>query len=95
LSFTLILVLALVRLARTVAGGDLESTVLLASIGAWIMVGGVDSLVDAPRVALLVYGTLFMGAAWGAAPRAHAKQPRRRRHHHHQDRVVVPQVHQG
>ena len=93
--FTLILILALVRLARTVARGELEATVLLASTGAWIIVGGVDSLVDAPRIALLVYGLLFMGAAWGVAPRAHVKQPRRRRHHHLNDRVIVPQVQHG
>ena len=82
MSFTLILILALVRLARAVACGALQSTVLLASTGAWIIVGGVDSLVDAPRLALLVYGLLFIGAAWGAAPRAHASRPRRRHHHH-------------
>lgn len=80
LSFTLILILALVRLARTVAHGALQSTVLLASTGAWIMVGGVDSLVDAPRLALLVYGLLLIGAAWGAAPRPAGH--RKRRHHH-------------
>jgi hypothetical protein len=79
--FTLILILALVRLARTVARGELEATVLLASIVAWVIVGGVDSLVDAPRIALLVYGTLFIGAAWGAVARNHIK-PRRRRHRH-------------
>jgi hypothetical protein len=78
--FTLILILALVRLARSAGRGELEATVLLASIGAWIIVGGVDSLVDAPRIALLVYGTLFIGAAWGAVQRVHVKQ---RRHRHH------------
>jgi hypothetical protein len=83
LSFTLILILALVRLARTVARGALQSTVLLASTGAWIVVGGVDSLVDAPRLALLVYGFLFIGAAWEAAPRAHTSHPRRRHHRPH------------
>ena len=77
--FTLILILALVRLARIVAHGELEATVLLASIAAWIIVGVVDSLVDAPRIALLVYGTLFIGAAWGAAPRANGKS---RKHRH-------------
>jgi len=80
--FTLILILALVRLGRKVVGGALQSTVLLASTAAWITVGGVDSLVDAPRLALLVYGLLFIGAAWEAAPRAHAGR-RRRQHHHH------------
>lgn len=80
MAFTLILILALVRLARTVAHGALQSTVLLASTGAWIVVGGVDSLVDAPRLALLVYGFLFIGAAW-AAPRAHVSYPKRRHHH--------------
>lgn len=82
ISFTLILILALVRLGRTVGRGALQSTVLLASTVAWIVVGGVDSLVDAPRLALLVYGFLFIGAAWGAAPRAHAGRHRRRHHHH-------------
>jgi O-antigen ligase len=79
-SFTLILILALVRLGRAMARGALQSTVLLASIGAWIMVGGVDSLVDAPRLALLVYGLLFIGAAWGTAPGPAGH--RKRRHHH-------------
>ena len=90
--FTLMLILALVRLVRTVARGEFEATVLLASTGAWVIVGGVDSLVDAPRIALLVYGLLFMGAAWGVVPRAQVKQPRRRRHHHRNDKVIVPQV---
>lgn len=83
-SFTLILILALVRLGRAVARGALQSTVLLASTGAWIIVGGVDSLVDAPRLALLVYGLLFIGAAWGAAPRAHAGRRRRQHHRPHE-----------
>jgi len=97
LSFTLILILALVRLARTVTRGEIEATVLLASTGAWIIVGGVDSLVDAPRIALLVYGPLFIGAAWGVVPRARAKQSRRRRHLPHKDKnkVTVPQVQHG
>ncbi len=77
--FTLILILALVRLARAVARGELEATVLLASIAAWIIVGGVDSLLDAPRIALLVYGLLFIGAAWGTVTGTHIKR-RRRRH---------------
>lgn len=95
-AFTLILVLALVRLARTVMAGEPASTVLLASIGAWIIVGGVDSLVDAPRIALLVYATLFIGAAWGARPRAHDKPRRRRhRHTHYTDDPVEPSVPQG
>jgi hypothetical protein len=81
MAFALILVLALVRLGRSVARGALQSTVLLASTSAWIVVGGVDSLVDAPRLALLVYGLLFIGAAWEAAPRAHAGHRGRRRHH--------------
>lgn len=80
LSFTLILILALVRLGRAMARGALESAVLLASTGAWIIVGGVDSLVDAPRLALLVYGLLLIGAAWGTAPRPAGH--RKRRHHH-------------
>ncbi|HYP67655.1 MAG TPA: O-antigen ligase family protein, partial [Thiobacillaceae bacterium] len=91
--FTLILILALVRLTRAAARGELEATVLLASIAAWIIVGGVDSLLDAPRIALLVYGTLFIGAAWGAAPRAQTKY-RKHRHRHRppedHDHVVSP-----
>lgn len=83
IALTLILILALVRLARTVVRGALQSTVLLASTGAWIVVSGVDSLVDAPRLALLVYGFLFIGAAWEAAPRAYASHPRRRHHRPH------------
>jgi hypothetical protein len=79
--FSLVLILALIRLARAGARGELEATVLLASIVAWIIVGGVDSLLDAPRIALLVYGTLFIGAAWGAVPRVHIKS-RKHRHRH-------------
>jgi hypothetical protein len=94
--FTWILILALARLARTVASGELEATVFLASISAWIIVGGVDSLVDAPRIALLVYGTLFIGAAWGVMPRAHTKHSRRRRHHiPHTVEAIEPQFRQG
>jgi hypothetical protein len=93
--FTLLLILALVRLARGVLLGNLDATVLLASVGAWIVVGGVDSLVDAPRIALLVYATLFIGAAWGAEPRAPIKQSRRRRRHtHHRHKAIEPQVDQ-
>ena len=89
--FTLILILALVRLARTVTRGEIEATVLLASVGAWIIVGGVDSLVDAPRLAQLVYGTLLMGAAWGSVPLAQVKHARRRRRHaHSMDKVIEP-----
>jgi hypothetical protein len=94
--FTLMLILALIRLARTVASGELESTVLLASISAWIIVGGVDSLIDAPRIALLVYATLFIGAAWEVMPRTHVKHSRRRRHHtRHRDKTIEPQLQQG
>lgn len=82
LAFTLILILALVRLARSVVRGALQSTVLLATTGALIVVGVVDSLIDAPRLAMLVYGFLFIGAAWEAAP-AHASHPRRRHHRPH------------
>ncbi len=83
--FNLILLLALVRLARAVLGGSIEATVLLAATGAWIIVGGVDSLVDAPRIALLVYAILLIGAAWGAehgprdASRSRRSQGRSRR----------------
>ncbi len=71
LSFTLLLLLALVRLGRPVLQGEMRSTVLLASTAAWIVVGGVDSLVDAPRLALLVYGLLFIAAAWGSPTGVH------------------------
>ena len=47
----------------------MEPTVWLAALAAAATVGMVDSLVDAPRLALLVYGVLFVGAAWGASPR--------------------------
>lgn len=77
--FTLMVVLALVRLARAAGRGELEATVLLACTTAWIVVGGVDSLVDAPRIALLVYATLFIGAGWGAVSSTNDKH-RRRRH---------------
>jgi hypothetical protein len=90
--FGLIMILALVRLIRAVGHGGLEATVLLAAMGAWAVVGVVDSLVDAPRLALLVYGLLFIGAAWGTAPRAPVKSGRRSRHHrkHGSDRVPEP-----
>ena len=87
--FTLILVLALVRLARKLVAGELEATVLLASMGAWVIVGGVDSLVDAPRIALLLYGTLFIGASWGAVPHAHIRKTKRRHRRGHRDQEVV------
>ena len=78
--FTMILLLALIRLARSALGGQLEATAWLASIVAWIVVGGVDSLVDAPRISVLVYSTLLIGAAWGTPPRTGLKRKRRRRH---------------
>lgn len=76
LLFGMIMVLALVRLARPVGHGALEPTVWLAALGALATVGMVDSLVDAPRLALLVYGVLFVGAAWGASPRTQARRPK-------------------
>ena len=79
--FSMIMILALVRLMRAVGQGGLEATVLLAALGAWAIVGMVDSLVDAPRLALLVYGLLFIGAAWGASARAPVKSRQRSRHH--------------
>jgi hypothetical protein len=80
LLFTLMLTLALVRLLRAVIRGELAATVLLASIMAWMVVGVVDSLLDAPRIAVLVYATLFIGAAWEASPLGHARHQRHWRH---------------
>ena len=80
LLFSLIMILALVRLARPASHGALQPTVWLAALCALATVGGVDSLVDAPRLALLVYGVLFVGAAWGALPRARGEKSRRVRH---------------
>lgn len=79
--FSLILMLALLRLARSAVRGELAATVVLASTAAWSILGGVDSLIDAPRIALLVYGTLFIGAAWGARQRTPTGHSGRRRHH--------------
>lgn len=91
--FSLILMLAPVRLMRAVGQRGLQATVLLAATGAWATVGMVDSLVDAPRLALLVYGLLFIGAGWGASyNRAHRRRSRRRHHvgdePHHAMRAV-------
>lgn len=80
LLFGLIMILALVRLARPASHGALEPTVWLAALAALATVGMVDSLVDAPRLALLVYGVLFVGAAWGVAPKTHATRSKRSRH---------------
>jgi hypothetical protein len=80
--FSLIMMLALVRLMRAAGQGGMEATVLLAAMGAWATVGVVDSLVDAPRLAMLVYGLLFMGAAWGASSRKRNSRKRRKTHHH-------------
>lgn len=79
LLFGLIMILALVRLARPASQGALEPTVWLAALGALATVGMVDSLVDAPRLAMLVYGVLFVGAAWDASPGTHATGPKRSR----------------
>jgi hypothetical protein len=77
----LIMLLALVRLLRAMTGGQLEATVLTAAVGASAVVGVVDSLVDAPRLALLVYGLAFIGAAWGVSPRLMAVGKAHSRHH--------------
>lgn len=79
---SLIMLLALVRLLRAATSARIEASVLLAALAALLVVGVVDSLIDAPRLALLVYGLLFMGAAWGASrqpSRAH-RGPSRRHH---------------
>lgn len=81
LLFSLIMCLALVRLARPTSDGALEPTVWLAALCALGTVGVVDSLVDAPRLALLVYAVLFVGAAWGATPGTHAGTRRSRQRH--------------
>jgi hypothetical protein len=81
LLFSATMVLALVRLARPVIHGALEPTVWLAALAALATVGMVDSLVDAPRLALLVYGVLFVGAAWGTSPKT--TRPKRSSHRSH------------
>lgn len=79
LLFSMIMILALLRLARPVSHGALEPTVWLAALGALATVGIVDSLLDAPRLALLVYGVLFVGAAWDASPKVRVAGSRRSR----------------
>ena len=61
--FSLIMILALVRLARQVMYGSVEHTTWLAALGALATMGIVDSLLAAPRLALLVYGVLLVGAS--------------------------------
>jgi hypothetical protein len=80
--FSLVMLLALVRLARAVLQGEggQEATVWLAAFGAWATVGGVDSLVDAPRLAQMVILILCVGAAWGRAYTPGRRRPGRSRH---------------
>ncbi|NWG38461.1 MAG: hypothetical protein HXY27_00635 [Hydrogenophilaceae bacterium] len=82
--FGLIMVLALVRLMRAVGQGSIDATVLLAVMSAWFVVGVVDSLVDAPRLALMVHGLLLVSAAWDCSTDAKPGRKRhlRRRHLH-------------
>lgn len=84
--FSLIMLLALVRLARPVLHGGQEATVWLAAFATWGTVGMVDSLMDAPRLAQLMIFVLCMGAAWGSAFKPRATGTRRSRH-----RVRVPE----
>jgi O-antigen ligase len=96
LAFNLILVLAAVRLVRSARRGGLEATVWLAALAAAATVGLVDSLVDAPRLALLVYGVMFVGAAWGASPQTEAAaaspmtQDNPHGNHIHRHRSIAP-----
>jgi len=69
LTFSAMLVVATRHLARLAAGGDRFSAALLASLIGLFAVGAFDSLLDSPRIILLL--GLFIGAAIArGAPRA-------------------------
>ncbi len=75
LLLTALVALAFVRLMRSAASGGMHAVVLLAVLVGWTIVGVVDSLVDAPRLAQLVYGLLFISAGWGASRQRATRRP--------------------
>ena len=60
LSFSGLLFLALARLTRKTSTGDPNSTLLLASLVGLLTVGLFDSVLDFPRLSLLVYLLLYL-----------------------------------
>lgn len=78
--FGLILLLALVRLARPMLGGSQEATAWLAAVAALVTIGMVESFMDAPRLAQFVIFLLCVGASWGSAFKPRSERARRTRH---------------
>jgi hypothetical protein len=62
LTFMLLLAVLLSRLAAALWRGDAFATALLAAATAFLTVGLVDSVFDAPRLTVLFFSVLFMGA---------------------------------
>ncbi len=62
LTFMLLLAVLLGRLAAALWRGDAFATALLAAAAAFLAVGLVDSVFDAPRLTVLFFSVLFMGA---------------------------------
>lgn len=75
--------LSLSRLTRAAWQGQTLAWVLLASLAGMFTVGLFDSILDAPRIALLLTGFLFLGAAppWSFK----VKPSKRRRRHRHDE----------
>ncbi len=60
-AFTALLVLATVALARKATKGDMEAPGLLGALAGATLLGAVDTTLDAPRLALLLYLLIFLG----------------------------------
>ena len=59
-----LVMLATWRLARAGWRGSRLAFAMLASLAGMLVVGTFDSLLDAPRIAMLLTGWLFVGAGW-------------------------------
>lgn len=70
-----LVLLALATLARPFVRGAMETTVWLAALAGMLVVSVVESLLDAPRLALLTYFVLFSAAAYGSSVRRQGAGP--------------------
>ncbi|MFN0318103.1 MAG: hypothetical protein ACKVQA_24005 [Burkholderiales bacterium] len=64
--FATLALVAVSRLSRALWHGNMQSTMLLSALAGLLTVGVVDSLLDAPRVAILLVFALMAGA-WGGS----------------------------
>lgn len=83
LAFAMLVILACTSLARPFARGHVEATVWLAALVGMLTTSIVESLLDAPRLALLAYFMLFSAASFVPSKPLSDSHAARQRHRHH------------